>query len=93
MRQHLPSWLRNASPPGFSVSPVQPPPVFEWDRPDAPTVSQPAAPPPGGPSWLPEIGHDLGEAGKKTFEWLVIGGIVVGGLLSVDGPGRQAPAP
>jgi hypothetical protein len=89
----LPSWLRNPSPPGFSVCPVQQPPVFEWDRPDAPTVSQPAAPPPVGSSWLPEIGHDLGEAGKKTFEWLVIGGIVVGGLLSAGGPGRQVPTP
>jgi hypothetical protein len=90
----LPPWLRNPSPPGFSVSPVQQPPVFEWDRPDVPpSVSQPATSPPSGPSWLPEIGHDLGEAGKKTFEWLVIGGIVVGGLLSVDDPGRQAPAP
>jgi hypothetical protein len=89
----LPSWLRNPSPPGFSVSPVQQPPVFEWDRPDAPTVSQPAAPPPGGSSWLPEIGHDLDAASKKTFEWLVIGGIVVGGLLSAGGQGGSALAP
>jgi hypothetical protein len=90
----LPSWLSNPSPPGFSVSPVQQPPVFEWDRPDAQApVSQPAAPPPSGSSWLPEIGHDLGEAGKKTFEWLVIGGIVVGGFLSAGGPGRQVPTP
>jgi hypothetical protein len=91
----LPSWLRNPSPPGFSVSPIQEPPVFEWNRPDAapPPVSQPAAPPPSGPPWLPDIGHDLGEAGKKTFEWLVIGGIVVGGLLSAGGQDGPAPAP
>jgi hypothetical protein len=82
----LPSWLRNPSPPGFSVSPVQQPPVFAWDRPDAP-----ASPAPGGPSWLPEIGHDLREASKKTFEWLVIGGIVVGGLFGIDDLGGHAP--
>jgi hypothetical protein len=91
----LPPWLRNPSPPGFNISPVQQPPVFEWDQPDVPppSVWHPTALPPSGSSWLPEIGHNLGEAGKKTFEWLVIGGIVVGGLLSVGDPGKQAPTP
>lgn len=95
----LPPWLQNPSPPGFSVSPVQPPPMFEWDQPDAPAppIPNPAAPAPGESSWLPEIGDDLGEAGKKTFEWLVIGGALVGGLVGglfgVGGQRGQAPVP
>jgi hypothetical protein len=91
----LPPWLKDPSPPGFQVSPVQQPPVFGRDQPDAPApaMPHPAAPPPAGSSWLPEIGHDLGEAGKKTFEWLVIGGVVVGGLFGVGGQRGQAPVP
>jgi hypothetical protein len=91
----LPPWLKNPSPPGFSVSPAQQPPVFEWDRPDAlaPPIHHPATSQSGGPSWWPQIGHDLGEASKKTFEWLVIGGIIVGGLFSVGGNNEEVPAP
>lgn len=90
----LPPWLRNPSPPGFQVSPVQPPPVFEWDQPGstAPPVTQPTTPAPGGgSSWLPEIGHDLGEAGKTVFSWIVIGGALVGGIFG--GQGGRAPVP
>lgn len=89
----LPPWLKDPSPPGFQVSPAQPP-VFEWDRPDspaAPPTVQPAAPPPAGGSWLPEIGHDLGEAGKTVFSWIVIGGALVGGTFG--GQGGRVPAP
>jgi hypothetical protein len=89
----LPPWLKDPSPPGFQISPIQPPPVFEWDQPGSPApppVAQPTAPPAGG-SWLPEIGHDLGEAGKSVFSWIVIGGALVGGIFG--GQGGRVPAP
>lgn len=90
----LPPWLKNPSPPGFSVSPVQQPPMFGWDQPDAPAppVPHPAAPPPGG-SWLPEIGHDLNEGGKKVLEWVVVGGIVVWSIVAGGGQGGEASVP
>jgi hypothetical protein len=90
----VPPWLKDPSPPGFRINPVQPPPVFEWDQPDAPLapVPQPAAPR-GESSWLPEIGHDLGEAGEKTFEWLVVAGALAGGLFGVGGQSGEVPAP
>jgi len=91
----LPPWLKDPSPPGFRVSPVQPPPVFEWDQPDSPApppVAHPTAPlPAGGSAWLPEIGHDIGEAGKTVFSWVVIGGALVGGIFG--GQGGRVPAP
>jgi hypothetical protein len=82
----LPPWLKDPSPPGFSISPVQQPPAFGWDLPDAPAppISN-QTPQDGGQSPWPQIGHDLAEAGKKTFEWIVVGGIVVGGLLTAGG--------
>jgi hypothetical protein len=91
----LPPWLQNPSPPGFSVSPLQQPPVFGWDRPDAPAppVPHPAPPPLGGPSWLPEVGHDLSEGGKKVFGWVVVGGILVWTILSGGGQGGEAAVP
>jgi hypothetical protein len=94
----LPPWLRDPSPPGFTISPAQQPPAFGWDQPDAPPA--PNQPPPGnGQSPWPQFGHDMAEAGKKTFQWIVVGGIVVGGLLSAGGklatgrPLDMAPAP
>jgi hypothetical protein len=91
----LPPWLQNPSPPGFSVSPVQQPPVFGWDQPDAPAplVPHPAAPPPGGQSWLPEVGHDLSEGGKKVFGWVVVGGVLIWTILSGGGQGGEASVP
>jgi hypothetical protein len=95
---NLPPWLRDPSPPGFTVSPVQQPPFFGWDQPDAPPLPN-QAPHGSGQSPWPQFGHDLAEAGKKTFQWIVIGGIVVGGLLTaggklaVGGPSEIAPAP
>lgn len=76
----LPPWLQNPSPPGFAVSPPQPPPLFGWDRPD-------------GHSWLPEIGHDLGEAGKAVSGWVVFGGVLVWTTLSEGGQGGEAAVP
>ena len=92
----LPPWLKDPSPPGFHISPVQQPPAFDWDRADPPSapLPQPAAvAPDGSSSWLPEIGHDLSEAGEKTFEWLVIAGVLAGGVLGVGGQRREVPAP
>lgn len=91
----LPPWLKDPSPPGFSVSPVQQPPVFGWDQPDAPAppVTHPEPPPAGGQPWLPEIGHDLSEGGKKVFGWVVVGGVLVWTLLSGGGQGGEASLP
>ena len=91
----LPPWLRNPSPPGFSVSPVQQPPAFGWDQPGAPapTAPHPALPPPGGQSWLPEIGHGLSEGGKEVFGWVMVGGVLVWTILSGGGQGGEAALP
>jgi hypothetical protein len=52
----LPPWLADPSPPGFQISPTQPPPIFNWDMPDPPPVPAPM-PPPGPPVgiYLPSI--------------------------------------
>jgi hypothetical protein len=91
----VPPWLKDPSPPGFTISPVQQPPAFGWDRPDA--APPPAAHPPpsssGDQSWLPEIGHDLSEGGKAVFGWVVVGGILVWTLLSGVGQSGGAALP
>ncbi len=91
----LPPWLQNPSPPGFTVSPVQQPPVFGWDQPDAPglPVPHPAPPAPGGPSWLPQVGHDLSEGGKAVFGWVMVGGVLVWTILTGGGQSGEAAAP
>jgi hypothetical protein len=88
----LPPWLKDPSPPGFTISPVQQPPAFGWDRPDAPAppVAHSAPPQPGGQSWLPEVAHDLSEGGKAVFGWVVVGGVLVWTLLSGAGQGGTA---
>jgi hypothetical protein len=91
----LPPWLKDPSPPGFTISPVQQPPMFGWDQPDAPAppVPHPAPPPPGGQWWLPEVGHDLSEGGKNVFGWVVVGGVLVWTILSGGGQGGEASVP
>jgi hypothetical protein len=91
----VPPWLKDPSPPGFSVSPVQQPPVFDWDRPDAPVppAAHPTPSPPGGQSWLPGVAHDLTEGGKAVFGWVVVGGVLVWTLLSGAGQGGEAALP
>ncbi len=91
----LPAWVQNPSPPGFSVSPVQQPPVFGWDQPDASAapVPHPVPPPPGGPSWLPHLGHDLSEGGKAVFGWVMVGGVLVWTILSEGGQSGEAAVP
>lgn len=92
----IPPWLKDPSPPGFTISPVQQPPAFDWDRPDAapsPPAAHPAPSSSGGQSWLPEIGHDLNEGGKAVFGWVVVGGLLVWTLLSGVGQSGGAALP
>ncbi|MBS4728851.1 hypothetical protein MSM1_11060 [Mycobacterium sp. SM1] len=49
----LPPWLQNPLPPGFQVTPSQPPPIFDWDVPDAPPLVAPMPPPSGPPITIP----------------------------------------
>jgi hypothetical protein len=88
-------WLKDPSPPGFTISPVQQPPVFDWDRPApaAPPAADPTPPPLGGQSWLPEVAHDLSEGGKAVFGWIVVGGVLVWTLLSGGAQGGEAALP
>jgi hypothetical protein len=88
----LPRWLKDPSPPGFTISPVQQPPAFDWDRPDIapPPAGHPAPSSPGRQPWLPEIAHDLSDGGKAVFGWVVVGGVLVWTLLSGAGQGEAA---
>jgi hypothetical protein len=88
----LPPWLQNPSPPGFTINPVQPPPIMPWDVPDAaPTIAVPVAPAtmPGGSgwSWVPEVGQEVAEASKTVGTWVLMGGVAVTVLfgLGVNG--------
>jgi|GEM_PF-1701788 len=75
----LPPWLENPSPPGFST---QPPLTI---APGVPLPTMPPAPTPapgGSSSFLPNLGHDLAEAGKTAGEGILAGVIIIGGLLA-----------
>lgn len=91
----LPPWLKDPSPPGFQVSPAQPPPAFDWDVPDPPPqpAQQQGTPLQGGSSWLPHIGHDLSDAGEKGLAWLMVGGVLIGSLWGIGQQGEEVPAP
>jgi hypothetical protein len=79
----LPPWLQNPSPPGFHVTPATPPPIAPFDIPNPPVVVAPAAPAPsGGSSLLPELAHDLAEAGKTAGAGVLAGIAIIGGLMS-----------
>jgi len=88
----LPPWLQNPSPPGFTINPVQPPPIMPWDVPDAvPTIAVPVAPatmPDGSVwSWVPEVSQQAAEASKTVGTWVLMGGVAVAVLfgLGVNG--------
>jgi hypothetical protein len=49
----FPPWLQNPSPPGFHVTPSQPPHIFDWDLPDPPPLVAPMPPPSGPPITIP----------------------------------------
>jgi hypothetical protein len=86
----LPPWLRNPSPPGFHVTPGAPPPIAPCDIPDAPVVAAPAAPAPGEAPLLPELAHDLAEAGKVAGAGALAGVAIIGGLIASEvTPGGQ----
>jgi hypothetical protein len=73
----LPPWLQDPSPPGFHVSPNQPPPMFDWDRPDPspPATHGPASEPPHSPVIsLPPL-KDAEKAGLGLLT--TIGGLLV----------------
>ncbi|MGA8330269.1 MAG: hypothetical protein WB777_13350 [Mycobacterium sp.] len=91
----VPPWLKDPSPPGFTISPVQRPPAFGWDQPDTapPPAAHPAPSSSGCQSWLPEIRHDLSEGGKAVFGWVVVGGVLVWTLLSGAGQSGGAALP
>jgi hypothetical protein len=88
----LPPWLQNPSPPGFTINPVQSPPIMPRDVPDA------AAPSPGpvAPatmldgsvwSWVPEVSREAAEASKTVGTWVLMGGVAVAAIfgLGVEG--------
>jgi hypothetical protein len=78
----LPPWLQNPSPPGFHVMPGTPPSIAPFDGPDAPAAAASTAPAPGGGSSpLPELAHDLAEAGKTAAAGALAGIAIIGGLM------------
>ncbi|ORW04875.1 hypothetical protein AWC15_02660 [Mycobacterium lacus] len=81
----LPPWLQNPSPPGFQVAPGAPLPIAPFDLPDAPAVPAPPATPgasPGGSPLLPDLAHDLAEAGKAAGAGVLAGIAIIGGLIA-----------
>ena len=75
----LPPWLQNPSTPGFHA-PVQPPTIMPGVAlPDAYTAPVTA---PADPGFLPDLGHDLAEAGKTAGAGVLAGVAIIGGLLA-----------
>lgn len=91
---NVPPWLKDPSPPGFTISPVQQPPGFNYspDPVTPPPADQPT-PSSGGQSWLGEIGHDLSEGGQAVFGWVVVGGVLVWAIVSGAGQTSAAALP
>jgi hypothetical protein len=79
----LPPWLKDPSPPGFRLTPSQPPTIFAWDVPDPPSAhGGPAtAPGPGGPAITWPASQDAAKAGAGVLA--VVGGLL--GLLAHPG--------
>lgn len=81
----LPTWLQNPSPPGFQVTPSAPLPLAPLDLPDAPALPAPSATPPpavSGSPLLPDLAHDLAEAGKTAGAGVLAGIAILGGLIA-----------
>jgi hypothetical protein len=90
----LPPWLKDPSPPGFSISPVQHPPAFNyWPDAVTPPPADQSAPSSGGQSWLGEVGHDLSEGGQAVFGWVVVGGVMVWAVVAGVGQSSEAAVP
>jgi hypothetical protein len=90
----VPPWLKDPSPPGFTISPAQQPPAFNyWPDAVTPPQADQSAPSSGGQSWLGEIGHDLSEGGQAVFGWVVVGGVLVWAIVSGAGQTGAAASP
>jgi hypothetical protein len=90
----VPPWLKDPSPPGFTISPVQQPPAFNyWPDAVTPPPADQSAPSSGGQSWLGEIGHDISEGGQAVFGWVVVGGVLVWAIVSGAGETSKAALP
>jgi hypothetical protein len=75
----LPPWLQNPSSPGFHI-PAQPPTIMPGvSLPDSPAAPTPA---PGESSLLPDLGHDLAEAGTTAGAGVLAGVAIIGGLIA-----------
>lgn len=86
----LPPWLQDPSPPGFHVSPSQPPDIFNWDQPDPAPAPAPAPPP--GPSLniqLPPITPQQAEQGGILAGVGAFGAWVLSQLPKLVYPGRS----
>lgn len=79
----LPPWLQDPSPPGYQVTPSQPPDIFNWDQPDPLPPAPPPAPAPvpaPGPGLIPHIDIPHIDIPPPTsVEGILIGG----GLLAL----------
>lgn len=85
----LPPWLQNPALHG-TPTPSQPPTLM----PGVPLPTSPAtttAAPPPGPGLLPQIGHDLADAGEKVAVGALIGVAIIGGLLGIGPSPQGAP--
>jgi hypothetical protein len=90
----VPPWLKDPSPPGFTISPVQQPPAFNyWPDAVTPSPADQSAPSSGGQSWLGEIGHDLSKGGQAVFGWVVVGGVLMWAIVSGAGQTSEAASP
>jgi hypothetical protein len=87
----LPPWLQDPSPPGFHVTPSQPPDIFTWDQPD-PLPPLPApAPAPGPPLNIgpPPITPHEAEQGGILAGLGAFGAWVLSTLPKLVYPGRS----
>jgi hypothetical protein len=90
----VPPWLKDPSPPGFTISPVPQPPAFNyWPDAVTPPPADQSAPSSGRQSWLGEIGHDISEGGQAVFGWVVVGGVLVWAIVSGAGETSKAALP
>lgn len=75
----LPAWLQNTSPPGYQLSPEQPPPLTPWDSPDAPAPVPPiVTPDPPITLHMPELPPPSPDQQRGLLA--TVGGVVIGGL-------------
>jgi hypothetical protein len=87
----LPPWLQDPSPPGFQVTPSQPPPIFNWDMPDPPPAPPPMPPPPGPPITLhapniqPPTPQETGILGGLAAVLGALGWLATAGRITAGG--------